>query len=297
MKEANRQDRDRKLNSLLQLVDDPDPEVYETVSKEFLRMGEEVLEPLEHLWEVTMDHSVQQRITDIIHQVQFDSLLQKWENWHESKGNILDALILISRIKYPTIHELEIRKQYTKLKQDIWLELNNYLTPLEKINVINAIYFNYYNMSGVEIHQATEDSFFIHKLFETKIGNSYSNGALLAAVLEELDVPIKCILLPHQFLLGYFEVLHPFFQIDNEDAIIKLSCYMDPNNGYVYVQRDIDNYFKKIGEESQPSHFLPLPTVQLIQIYLQELQYFMDQKGDYTTAASISIILEKVFKK
>ncbi len=296
MDEKDLQARDNKINYLLQLVDDPDEEVYETVAKEFLVIGEEALEHLEHLWEVTFDNTIQKRIEHIIHQVQLEGLLQKWKDWYQNNGSILDALILTAKFRFPSLNEYEVRKQYAKLKQDIWLELNNYLTPLEQINVINGIYFNYYNISGTELHKSNEHSFYINKLFETKKGNSYSNGALLAAVLEELDVPLRCVQLPHQFLLGYFETIQPFFKLNEENSIMKLVCYMDTNNGYVYTQRDIDNYFKKIGEDQLKEHFLPLHTDQLIQIYLQELQYFLDQNGSYDAADEIGMIIKEVFK-
>lgn len=284
------------LYSLLQLIDDPDEEVYSKVADRIRSMGEEVISPLESLWEITEDNAVQQRIESLIHDVQFSNLAARWKHWAEQGGSILDAMILLAQYKYPDLDEGKVRREYQKLKQDIWLELNPYLSPLEQINVINSIVFNFYSFSGIEIHRCKEDQFYIHKLFENKKGNSFSLGALLSGVLAELDVPMHCIQLPHQFLMAYFETIEPLFALDEVDTAQKLICYFDPNNGFVYAQRDIDNYFQKIGEEAKAAHFIPLKQTKLILVLMKELQYFLDQYGDYEAADDLSALISIVEK-
>lgn len=282
------------LYSLLQLIDDPDEEVYATVAEQIRSMGTKVISPLESLWETTEDNQVQQRIEALIHDVQFSELTERWKLWVQEEGSILDALILISKYKYPELDEAKVRRDYQKLKQDIWLELNPYLSPIEQINVVNSIFFNFYGFVGVETHRSKEDQFYINRVFESKKGNSYSLGALLSAILEELDVPLRCIQLPHQFLMGYFETIEPLFTLDEGATALKLTMYFDPNNGYVYAQRDIDNYFQKIGEEAKLEYFLPLSKDKLVLILLQELQYYLDQYGDYDAADDYTKLIELV---
>lgn len=282
------------LYSLLQLIDDPDEEVYANVAERIRSMGEQVISPLESLWETTEDNAIQQRIESLIHDVQFSNLATRWKQWAEQDGSALDAMILMAQYKYPDLDEDKVRREYQKLKQDIWLELNPYLSPLEQINVINSIVFNFYNFTGIEIHRCKEDQFYIHKLFESKKGNSYSLGALLSTVLGELDVPLRCIQLPHQFLMAYFETIEPIFAFDEADSAQKLICYFDPNNGFVYAQRDIDNYFQKIGEEAKASHFLPLNKNKLILVLLKELQYYLNQYGDFQSADDVDALISIV---
>lgn len=289
-------EEEKKMNALLQLVDDPDEAVYEAVANEFLTLGVKAVEPLELLWDVTADEYIQKRIEILIHHIRIDDLIHQWNNWLESEGSILDALLLIAKMKYPNIDEELIHKQYNKLKQDIWLELNQYLTPLEQVNVVNSIFFNYYNFVGEEINHSKEDYFYINRIFETKKGNAYSLGALLSSVLMELDINLNCIQLPHQFLLAYYEIIHPFNAVQENETVMKLSCYVDPTNGNVFAQRDIDTYFKKIGEPIKDEYFLPLSHVQIAYTLLKELQYLLEGKSDYKGADMISYIIEQVFK-
>ena len=59
-----------------------------------------------------------------------------------------------------------------KMRRNVWLELNNYLTPLEKINVLTSILYNYYKLKGVEIAYSQPEDFLINKTLETKKGNA-----------------------------------------------------------------------------------------------------------------------------
>ena len=52
----------KELKALLHLLDDPDKEVFETVSDKIIHYGKEVIPKLENLWENTKDGEVQQRI-------------------------------------------------------------------------------------------------------------------------------------------------------------------------------------------------------------------------------------------
>lgn len=282
----------KKLQSLLQLVDDPDEEVFATVEQAISSIGKEAIPPLESLWTITEDKQVQRRIESLIHGLQFEDLIQQWKGWIKNKGSVLDALILMGKYRYPDLDASRVIADYKKLKQDIWLELNQYLTPLEQVSVINSIVYNYYNFTGYEIYESKEDHFYIHRLFESKKGNSYAIGALLSEILKELDVPLQCIQLPHQFLLAYFETIYSFTQTDDDEAIRKLIFYVDPNNGYVHNQIDIDNYFKKIGEEPLAKYFIPLEGKELVLRLLKEIQYYLDQYGDEGAAYDFTNIID-----
>src|SRR5690606_12015799 len=142
-----------------------------------------------------------------------------------------------------------------------------------------------------------EDYFYIHKIFENKKGNSYSLGALLSSILMELDINLNCIQLPHQFLLAYYELMNPFNAVQAGETVMKLACYVDPTNGNVYAQRDIDTYFKKIGERIKEEYFYPLSNVQLAYTFIKELQFHLEGKSDYKGADDLSIIIQQVFEE
>lgn len=284
---------ENKINSLLQLVDDPDVDIFESVSNAILDIGLPIIEPLEHLWEVAEDENTQKRILHLIKRVQLQLLKEEWKEWRTSQGHLLDAMILIAKMRYPQIDKANIQLQYAKMKDNIWLELNAYLSPLEQLHVINGILYSYYRLQGKETHQAEEDTYYINKLFETKIGNAYSISMLIFALMDDLDIPIKSIELPYQLVMAYFESVDHF--LNDQHSVVRIAFYLDPNNGYIFTQREIESYFKKIDMEQSPSYFVPLTKEESVYLLLEQLMIHFESENKFEASNDVQDIIDFAF--
>ena len=99
--------------------------------------------------------------------------VDNWQNpfgltWKNGSNELLQGALLTARYHYPEIQTIQTLQEIEKIRRNIWLELNNYLTPLEQVNVISSILYNYYKMIGVEIAYNQPEDFFINKTAETK---------------------------------------------------------------------------------------------------------------------------------
>src|SRR5690349_6021073 len=122
--------QNKEISALLQLIDDPDNEVFDTVAEKLLHYGREIIPNLEQLWEVTIDESVQERIESLIHRVHFQDLQQEFFDWsHSRQPELLRGAILIAKYQFPDLNVPFILTQFDQMRRNIWLELNNYLTP------------------------------------------------------------------------------------------------------------------------------------------------------------------------
>ena len=139
----------KEITALLRLIDDPDNEVYDTVASKLLNYGKEIIPNLEQLWEVTGDEEVQERIELLIHRVHFNDLQRDFMEWSRSKQpELLRGAILLARFQFPDLNVPAVLTQFDQMRRNIWLELNNYLTPLEQVNVFNSILYNFYKLQG-----------------------------------------------------------------------------------------------------------------------------------------------------
>ena len=129
------------------------------------------------------------------------------------------------------------------MRRNIWLELNSYLTPLEQVNVITGILYNYCKLKGSEVSYDVPDDFFINKVLESKKGNAILNGIIYLIICELLDLPVRAINIPKQFILAYFDVDYNFPN-PVEKIGSKINFYIDPLNGQIYSHKDVENYFK-----------------------------------------------------
>jgi regulator of sirC expression with transglutaminase-like and TPR domain len=259
----------REISALFHLIDDPDEEVFSSVSDRIVSLGRAIIPNLEHLWENTPDESVQGRIEMLIHKLHFRDLVSDFTEWKNGPCELLQGALLVARYRYPEMITTTTLQELEKIRRNIWLELNSYLTPLEQINVITGILYSYYKMKGNEVAYDLQEDFLINKVIESKKGNAITNGILYLIICELLDIPVKAINIPKQFILGYFEIDYNFPNPTRQKSE-KINFYIDPLNGQIYSHKDVENYFKRISVPPTPSYFKQLTNKRIIQHLLEE---------------------------
>lgn len=288
----NKLKNDNEIVALLRLVDDPDDEVYETVADRLLGYGKEIIPRLERLWETTADAHLQERMETLIHRVHFNDLQQEFLEWTEAEQpGILRGAILVAKYHYPDLDIPSILTRFDQVRRNVWLELNNYLTPLEQVNVLNSILYNYYKLQGHELTERESKHFFINHLLESRQGNAYAIGVLYLAVCETLDIPIFAVDVPRQFIFAYIDTLHSFFSKDPE-GVQQIQFYVDPISGMAYTQKDLDMYLRKISAPANEAYFRPLSTRRVIAKMLEELCLCYRYQRDEERAAEVQQLIQ-----
>jgi len=271
----------KEISALLTLIDDPDEEVFGAVSNKILDFGRTIIPNLEHLWETTPDEQIQERIELIIHRLHYTDLTEDFRQWSlAGHHDLLVGSLLVSKFQYPDLTTSAVLLEVEKIRRNIWLELNNYLTPLEQIRIVTGILYSYYSLKGTEIAYTDINEFLIHKLLESKRGNQLSNGILYLILSELLDLPVKAIGVPKQFVLAYFK---PGYSNESaNDHLDKIEFFIDPTSGMVFTHKDIENYFKRISVPPVDAYFKPLSNKKVIQHLLEEAsKCFDNEKNAY----------------
>ncbi|MGF2413253.1 transglutaminase-like domain-containing protein [Ferruginibacter sp.] len=265
----------KEISALLHLIDDPDEFVYNTVSDKIISFGKAIIPNLESLWETTNNEEIQERIELLIHRLHFRDLTNDFTAWAQGDADLLQGALLVAKYHYPELNNTTVHQEIEKLKRNIWLELNNYLTPLEQINVITSILYNYYKQKGVEFAYNNPDDYLINKALESKKGNAISNGIIYLVLCEMLDVPVKAINIPRQFIMAYFDPQHDLLNPVGHSSE-KINFYIDPLNGQMYSHKDVESYFKRISVPPTTSYFRQLGNKRIIQFLLEELSKCFD---------------------
>jgi len=263
----------REISALFTLIDDPDEEVFSTVSERIVNYGRGIIPNLENLWENTTRDDVQERIEMLIHRLHYTDLVSDLTEWRDSAyHDLLFGSLLVAKFQYPELHTTPVLQEIEKIRRNVWLELNSFLTPLEQANVISSILYNYYNLKGGEIAYLNPDDFFIHKVLQTKKGNTVSNGILYLILGEMLDIPVRAINIPRQFVLAFF---NNDYDPGNPDVNPKqkINFYVDATTGQPFTHKDVDNYFKRISVPQVASYFKPLSKTRIIQMLIEELAH------------------------
>ncbi|TWI85587.1 transglutaminase superfamily protein [Lacibacter cauensis] len=279
----------KEITALLHLIDDPDSEVYSTVSEKIISLGKQIIPNLEHLWENTPDEYTQERIEMLIHSLHYRDLQVDFNAWaNDKEHDLFTGALLVSRYQYPDLNLASNYQDLEKIRRNVWLELNSFLTALEKVNVLNNIIFNYYKVKGVEINYNNPDEFLLHKLLESKKGNAISIGMLLLSLSHMLDINLYMINIPRQFILAYFD--DEPSEIDNDFPPQHIQFYMDGATGQIFSHKDVETYFKRINLAPSASYFKPLENKQVVARMIEEYaRCFDNEKNNYKKQDLLSL--------
>jgi regulator of sirC expression with transglutaminase-like and TPR domain len=271
----------REINALFKLIDDPDEDVFSVVSSKIVDFGKGIIPNLEHLWENTISEEVQTRIELLIHRLHLSDLHQDTIRWRDSSyHDLLEGSLLVSRFQYPDLGVTGVMQEIEKIRRNVWLELNAYLTGLEQVNVMTSILYNYYNFKGSEVSYSNPEEFLVHKVLDTKRGNAIANGILYLVLCGMLDIPIKAINIPRQFVLAYFDENDNLFDPPRENDLNQIQFFVDALSGQVFSHKDIDNYFKRISVPPVAAYFKPQSNKDIIRLLLEEFSKCFDNEKD-----------------
>lgn len=280
----------REISALMTLIDDPDKEVFDSVCSRIISYGKIIIPNLEHLWENTHDEDVQEKIELLIHRLHYQDLQQEFTEFTKStEQDLLAGALLIARYQYPDLVNTAVYQEIEKVRRNIWLELNSYLTALEQINIVNRIFYTYHKYKGVEVSYQHQEEFLINKIIETKRGNAITNGIIYQVLCQMLDIPVKVVKIPRQYLLAYFDTSYEYFNPNKENSS-GIHFFIDPMNGHIYTQKDVDTYFKKIGITVNVSHFKPMTNTAILQFLTEEFaKCFEDDATQYKQSELLTL--------
>lgn len=262
--------KEAEISALFKLIDDPDEEVFNTIADRLLNYGTPIIPDLEHLWENTLDEATLERIEVMIYKLRLQDLKEAFVEW-KSKPNpsLFEGAILVNKFQFPELATDNLRHQIEKIRRNIWLELNNYLTPLEQANVIRNILFSYYQIKGVEVNYERPEEFLISAPLQSKKGNAIANTLLYAELCQQLEIQAQFINIPKQCIIAFYASdWDPEEIVTNPQEFIQF--YVEGTTGNAFSQKDLDQYMIRSNIEPKNSYYKALSNVKIIKKHLLE---------------------------
>ncbi len=272
--------KENELNALINLLDDPDEEVYRHVTDRLIALGTAIIPSLEMAWEKTFDPNLHYRLEELIHLIQFETLLKELKRWAKKRqDNLLEAAILIARYQYPDVNTAKIQAQIDKIGKEIWLEMNYNLTPLEQVNVFNHVVFQLNGFTGNTANIHDPQNAYLNVMLETKKGNPVSLAMLYLILANKIKMPVYGINLPQHFVLSFHKDL---LETDEPEQKIRSSLlfYINPfNKGIIFSRDDITLFLKKLNITPRQSHYLPCTNRDIVLALISSLQHSYELSG------------------
>lgn len=256
-----------ELKALISLADEPDEQLYAQIRSRILFYGVDAIPSLESAWETTLEDSLQQRLIQLIHQIQQETLFTDLQHWSRfGNEDMLRGFILVTRYQYPDLDVDAITREVGRIAQELWLELNNDLTPLEKVKVLNHVFYDINRFSGNTTNIHLPDNFYLKNLLESKKGNPLSLGIFYLIIAKSMRIPIYGIDLPKHFILAYTD------DENNTHSADDVVFYLNPfNKGAVFTKNEIDLYIKQLRLEPQSKFYTPCSNKNIIKRLIKGL--------------------------
>lgn len=270
---------ERELKALVSLLDDDDEQIVSHVVDKIRSIGREAIPYLEQEWESNFNPHVQQKIEDLIHDLQYELLKYRIQQWYESEDrDLLTGLWLVATYQYPDIELEKLKQDLEQIYYEAWLEFKPDLFPFDQIKVLNGVIFNKLKFSPNTKNFHSPANSMINAVLESRKGNPISLCVLYMMVAQKLKLPVYGVNLPNLFVLTYQDGINSFY----------INAF---NKGLIFSKQDIENYIHELRLTPQQSFFEPCSNLEIIRRVFRNLIMSFDKMGEHAKAEEVKELL------
>jgi regulator of sirC expression with transglutaminase-like and TPR domain len=280
-----------KIRALVTLLDDPNDDIFHQVEAELLRQNIEVVPALETAWDQAEEGVLQDRLETIIHQIQFKYVKYELTRWIDSGSeDLLYGAYLVAKYHFPALSFTWIETQINEMRKDIWFELSENLTALEKVKAINHIMFDVYKFTRNNINIMAAENNYISDVLLTKKGNPVALSIIYIVVCQRLGLPVYGVNLPKNFIVSYLDSGELTSRPINEGDVL---FYVNPvNKGAVLGRKEIEFFLKQQKIQPQTSYFIPCKSnEEIIKRMLNNLLFAYETSNEIDKLKEISELM------
>jgi regulator of sirC expression with transglutaminase-like and TPR domain len=272
--------KDTELKALVSLLDDEDTQIVTHVEEKILSLGTTIIPFLEEEWESNFNPTVQRRIEEIIHTLQYDLLKERIIHWYNSDDqDLLTGMWLVATYQYPDIELIKLKQDLEQIYYETWLEFKPDLYPFDQVKVINGVLFNKLKFGANTKNFHSPGNSMLNVVLETKRGNPITLCIIYMLVAQKLKLPVHGVNLPNLFVLTYKDEKHAQFYINVF------------NKGLIFSKQDIENYINELHLPHQSSFFEPCSSLEIIRRVFRNLIMSFDKMGEHAKAEEVKELL------
>ena len=285
---------ENKIKSLIALLDDDDNKAFELIREQILEIGPDLMPFLENYEDKSDNDFTKSRISLVYDELKLKKVVGDINEWRQyNYKNLFQGLAIIAAFQYPRLDISTVSGLLNKIRQEFWTEVNDNLKPLEKVKVLNRIFFNVYGFKGnPNDYYAPENSFLNDVILQRK-GSPLMLSVLYSIIAQSLDIPIYGVNTPRNFMLAYLDTTYSFPVDEVEDKNILF--YINPyNKGEIHSLKDIFTYLKRIGVNHKSEYYIPCSNSTILKRSISNIIVAYDKKSDKSKVSAYQEIL-KVF--
>ncbi len=272
----------RELAALIRLVEDPDPTIYGHVKDKLIGFGKSAVPAIEETWQQTVaENEYQDRLKNIIHEIRINEIKTELARWKASSNrDLFKGSVILSKLHFPEIDEKKVEEELEKIKQKVWLEINENNTAFEIVKIFNHVLFDICGFESSKNNFYAPQNSFINTVLESRKGNPLSLSILYSIIAQRLQIPIYGVNLPNHFVLGFvdeFKTLKMLGFSDDRNVLF----YINPfSRGRIFDHNEIENYLRSLNLPFDKDYFEPCSNTEILKRMLNNLSYSYTRVGE-----------------
>lgn len=274
-----------EIESLMFLLEDPDPFVQEQVQLRFMELGDRAIPLLDQIRVQTKDKEEKKRAKEVLHQLTFATLKEDFaELLLEGIGNraqLEKAVITLARFGHPTLRESEYVKTLDHFADMIRPSLRYRGNEREKMQTLMKFIFEDLNFRGDNKDYHNPANGFIDQVIERRKGLPISLSLVAMFIARRLELPVFGVNMPIHFMLAFVG--------EKEEQLI------DPYDQGAEVSYDQCYFFlKKNNVTPKPEHFKMASDIDILARCIRNLMHSYERNEEQERVHELKSLLELV---
>lgn len=274
-----------EIESLVYLLEDPDPEIQRQIEARLLEWGERAIPQLDQARVQSVDREARESIGRILHRITFSSLYEEFANLaHQGihgRARLESALFLLSRFGNPTLDEGHFRRRLNRMAQEVGSRLKPEETEGRKMHTLLQFLFGELQYKGETHDYHNIENAYLDRVMERRRGMPVMLAAIVLSLARRLNLPFYGVNMPVHFMLIY--------QGQTRELLI------DPFDGGRVVTYDQCHFFlKKNGIQPRPEHFRRCSSEEIVVRCIRNLIYSYSRRNEEDRVADLNLLMELV---
>lgn len=272
----------QEIKALISLLDDEDQEIASHIEDKIVSLGEPVIPFLEAHWEESLNPEVQKKIEDLIHKLQYDSLVDRLAAWKNGGAeSLVEGMWLVNTYQYPDADLATIHRTLDQIYYEAWLHIKPDMHPYDQIKALNHVLFRIHKFSANTKNFHSPANSMLHLALETQRGNPLTLCVIYMTIAQKLGLPVYGVNLPNLFVLTYKQNGFQFY----------INVY---NRGLILSKADIDSYILQLNLHPVDIFYEPCRNVDIVKRALRNLAVSFEKLNEPEKALEVTKLLDAV---
>jgi regulator of sirC expression with transglutaminase-like and TPR domain len=274
-----------EIESLMLLMEDPDPFVQEQVHLRFQELGEQAVPLLDQIRVESKDKDEKKRIKDVLHQLTFETLKEEFaellSEGIQNRSQLEKAVLLLARFGNPTLRTSEYVKTLDHFADMIRPNLRYKRNERDKMQILMKFIFEDLNFKGDNKNYHDPANGFIDQVIDRRKGLPIALSLVAMFIARRLQLPIFGVNMPIHFMLTFVGA--------QEEQLI------DPYDQGAEVSYDQCYFFlKKNNVTPRPEHFKMAADIDILTRCIRNLMHSYERSEDAYRVEDLKNLLAMV---